>query len=176
MRKIALAASALLAITPALAQAAEPMCLTTAEFTALSTYSLPSMIRGTAERCSSVLPASAFLRSDGEKLAQRYAARRDQAWPGAKAAFIKIGMTKSPEAAKVFGMMSDDTLQPMVDELVIGMVSQQLPAERCKPVDRLLMLLAPLPAENTAELIGLAAGLGVKSGKAKIGQFSLCEV
>ena len=175
MRTFVLAAMTALAAFPALAQAAEPTCLTSSEFTALSTYSLPSLIRGTAERCATVLPASAFLRSDGEKLAQRYSVRRDSAWPGAKAAFLKIGMAKSPEAALIFGKMSDDSLKPMVDELVAGMVGQQLPADRCKPVDRALMLLSPLPAENTAELIGLAAGIGARGGKARVGQFALCE-
>jgi hypothetical protein len=175
MRSIALLALSALVALPGIARAAEPVCLTPGEFTALSTYSLPSLIRGTVERCGPVLPSSAFLRSDGERLAQRYATNRDKAWPGAKAAFMKVGMARSPEAAQIFGQMKDDTLKPMVDELVIGMVSQQLPEDRCKPVDRALMLLAPLPAENTAELIGVIAGLGARSGKAKVGQISLCE-
>lgn len=175
MNRAAFTAAALLAVLPTIVQAAEPVCLTPAEFTALSTYALPSVIRGTADRCAPVLPAGAFLRSDGEKLAARYAARRDSAWPGAKQAFLKVGMAKSPEAAQIFGKMSDDTLKPMVDELVVGVISQQLPEDRCKPVDRALRLLSPLPAENTAELIGVIAGLGARSGKARIGQFALCE-
>lgn len=162
-------------VIPGIAQAAEPVCLTPSEFTALSTYALPSLIRGTAERCTPVLPSGAFLRSDGEKLAQRYSVKRDAAWPGAKQAFLKIGSAKSPEAAQIIGKMSDETLKPMVDELVTGAVSQQLPEDRCKPVDRALRLLSPLPAENTAELIGVIAGLGARSGKAKVGQFALCE-
>lgn len=175
MRLIATTLLAAFALHPALAEAAEPVCLTPGEFTAMSTYALPSVIRGTAGRCSQVLPSNAFLRTDGEKLAQRYAQRRDAAWPGAKKAFLKVGMTKSPQAADIFAKMSDDTLKPMVDELVAGMVSQQLPADRCKPVDRALMLLSPLPAENTAELIGVIAGLAAPTRKAKIGQFELCE-
>ncbi len=174
MRRFTAAFAAALMVVPAAAQAAEMPCLSSAEFASLSSYALPSMIRGTAQRCSAVLPGDAFLRKDGDQLAARYEVRKASAWPGAKAAFLKIGSSTNPQAADMFSLMSDDALQPMVDSLIQGMVGQQLPTERCSAVNRLVMLLAPLPAESTAELIGLAAGLGAKDGKAKLGQFSIC--
>jgi hypothetical protein len=173
MRKLA-ALTALALVLPGISHAAEPPCLTPAEFTSMATYALPSVIRGTAQRCGPNLPQGAYLRSDGERLASRYDARKDHAWPGAKAAFFKMGAGMDAPTAELFRKMPDNALRPMVDELLSGAVDQQLPTERCGAIDRLVMLLSPLPAENTAELIALAAGLGAQSGKAKVGKFALC--
>ncbi len=166
--------AAALFVTSAVAPAAETPCLTANEFSALSSYALPSLIRGTAQHCASVLPSDAFLRSGSAELASRYDARKAPSWPDAKAAFIKIGSATNPQAVDIFKQMTDEALKPLVDGLIQGMVGQQLPTQRCSAVSRLVMLLAPLPAESTAELIGLAAGLGAKDGKAKVGQFSIC--
>jgi hypothetical protein len=164
-----------LALAPIAAAAAEPPCLTSAEFTALSSYALPSIITGTTERCAATLPSSAWLRRNGNQLAARYAMGKPAAWPSAKAAFFKIGGSAgNADAASLLKSLPDSSLQPMLDALIAGMVGQQLPAERCSVIDRLVRLLAPLPPENTAELIAVAAGLGAKTGRAKLGNFSIC--
>ena len=71
--------------------------------------------------------------------------------------------------------MPDESLKPFVEGAVTSMVGQQLPTERCSAVDRLIMLLSPLPAESTAEVISLAAGLGARTGQARLGKFALCK-
>ena len=81
MRRFALALAALLAPVSGLAAAAEPPCLSPGEFGALSTYSLPSLISGTTQRCAASLPADAWLRANGGGLADRYASLRPRAWP-----------------------------------------------------------------------------------------------
>lgn len=175
MRALALIATATLALTPIAAQAAEPPCLTAAEFSALSSYALPSIITGTADRCAATLPASAWLRRNGSELATRYAVAKPAAWPAAKAAFLKLGgSSANAEAANLLRSLPDTSLQPMFDTLIAGMIGQQLPTERCGMVDRVVRLLAPLPPENTAELIAVLVGIGAKSGRAKVGSFSLC--
>lgn len=156
------------------AQAATPPCLSAAEFTAVSTYAMPVAIEAVTERCAAQLGTGAFLKTDSKRLAARYAATSRAAWPGAKAAFLKVGVGGNPEAASLFGAMPDETLQPMVDGVLASAIAQKLPTDRCAAIDRLVRLLSPLPPENTAELIALAAGLGAKSEKAKVGQFSLC--
>jgi hypothetical protein len=176
MRHIALTLAILALPCPALAQAQQPLpCLSAAEFTAVSTFTLPGVIRGAAQRCSAVLPPKAFLRSQSESLAQRYSKGRDQAWPEAKAAFIKVGGGMDPQAAGLLKGMPDETLKPFVESAVSTMVGQQLPVDRCSAVDRLVMLLSPLPAASTAEVIGLAAGLGAKSGQARVGKLAICK-
>ncbi|MEJ5975985.1 hypothetical protein WG901_05025 [Novosphingobium sp. PS1R-30] len=174
MRRFTAIAAAALTLTPALAQAAEPPCLSPGEFTALAEYALPSMINGTTQRCTSTLGANAYLPRQGAQLAQRYAERRPAAWPRAKAAFLKLSPTINPQADELIRTMPDASLQQMLDPLLAGMVSQQVPLDRCGSIDRLIGLLAPLPAQNTAELIALAVGLGAKSGRAKLGAINIC--
>ena len=175
MRKLLISGAIMLSLAPGVANAAQPPCLTPNEFTSLATYSLPSIITGTSQRCAATLPQDAFLKRNGAELATRYAARKPAAWPGAKAAFIKLGAgTGNAEANDLLRTLPDPTLQQLVDGMVQGLVGQRLPASRCGSVDRLVSLLAPLPPENTAELIGLAVGLGARAGETKVGNIALC--
>ena len=81
MRKLVQLMAAVLVAAPGVAQAAEPPCLTAREFTDLSSYALPSIITGTAQRCSAALGPSAFLKRSGGALASRYSAAKPAAWP-----------------------------------------------------------------------------------------------
>lgn len=175
MRRFAAFAAALSTMLPTLAQAAEAPCLTPSEFTAVSTYAMPAIIDGTVQRCGSTLSPDAFLRRDGRSLAQRYAVLKPRAWPGAKAAFLKISAGKGGEMGDMLRGMPDSSLQPMLDAFVSGAVSQQLPLQRCGAVNRVVELLAPLPPENTAELIALATGLGSQAGQARFGMITICS-
>lgn len=174
MRRLTNLAAALLAVTPAVAQAAEPPCLSPGEFTALAEYALPSIITGTSQRCSTALESGAYLRREGAQLAERYAQRKPAAWPGAKAAFLKLSLTTNADANNLIRTMPDASLQQMLGSLMEGLVAQQVPLDRCGTLDRVIGLLAPLPAQNTAELIALAVGLGSKAGRAKVGAISVC--
>lgn len=141
-----LAAAAALLAAPQVARAAEPACLTAREFTALSTYALPSVIDGTT-----------------------------RAWPEARAAFLKLSAARDAGAARLFTAMPDDALQQVADAALAGIVSGQVKPASCSSIDRVVALLSPLPAENTAELIALAAGLGAKTGEARLGTIALCK-
>lgn len=175
MHRFTALAAALLTVAPSVAHAAETQCLTPGEFTALAEYALPSMITGASQRCATTLGPSAYLPREGAQLAQRYSQRRTGAWPGAKAAFMKLSTTSNNDANAVIKTLPDTSMQQMLTALMEGIVAQQIPLDRCTTIDRAIGLLAPLPAQNTAELIALAVGLGAKSGKAKVGSLSLCE-
>jgi hypothetical protein len=174
MRKFIVSMAIGLTALPGLAQAAEPPCLTSREFSDLSSYAMPSIITGTAERCSAALAPNAFLRRSGAALATRYAAAKPASWPGAKAAFIKLSGGMNAEAVGLFRALPDDKLQPMVDILVEGLIAQQIPPERCTTIDLAIEALAPLPPQNTAKLIALALGLGSTAGGARLGKIALC--
>lgn len=174
MRTLLILAAAAAAMIPAVAEAAEPPCLTPSEFTSLATYALPSAITGASQRCAASLPRTAFIERDAVQLAQSYSAAKAAAWPGAKAAFLKVGSTINPQAQDVFRTLPDNALQPLVDGVIVGVVSEKLPLDRCAAVDRLVTLLSPLPPQSTAELIGLAVGLGSKPGPHKLGKFAIC--
>lgn len=175
MRQAITALAVGLVAVSSVANAAESqMCLTANEFTALTTYGLPSVIEGVTSRCATTLPDNAWLKQNGRQLSVRYTQGKQRAWPGAKAAFLKLGGTQNASAVDTLRSLPDSTLQPMADGLIQGMVAQQLPLERCATVDRAIRLLSPLPADSTAELIALAAGIGAQSGRAKAGKFSIC--
>jgi hypothetical protein len=167
--------AALLALAPGTLQAAEPVCISPREFSSLAAYALPSVISGTSKRCGPRLGADSFLGQNGESLASKYATRKAANWPGAKSAFLKMGATKDGGVNQVFASLPDESLREIVDPLLEGMVTQQIPLERCGTIDTFVRLLAPLPAENMAELIALTAGLVSKGPEAKVGRFKLCE-
>ena len=174
MRQTLLALTAFALVGSTTALAAEAPCLNQAEFSALAAYSMPSAIEGLTERCGPSLPKNAYLKTDGQRLAARYAVRREAVWPSARAAFLKLGADNA-EAAGLFSSLPDEALRPLVDGLISGMVSQKLPTDRCGAIDRLVNLLSPLPPENTAELIGLAVIMTSKeSGRGKVGKLTIC--
>lgn len=179
MRRFAalLALAATLSGSPAVqaAATAAPSCLTAREFTALSTYALPSVISGTARVCAPVLPAQGYLPQHGTELAQRYAAGKARAWPEAKVAFIKMSTASSPDTAQLFLSMPDDSLQQIADAAMAGVVSGKIKPDSCAMIDRVVGLLAPLPAENTAELIAVLVGLGSKADQPRLGKFAICK-
>ena len=167
--------AAALTMLPGLAHAAEPPCLTAGEFTTLSTYALPSLIDGAGKRCAANLPGDSFLRSNGGALASRYAAIKPSVWPAAKAAFFKLSSGAGPDATDMLKAMPDETVQGLVDGFVKGRVAQDIPVDRCGTIDRLLRLLSPLPPESTAEIIGLAVGLGSRADNPHVGKISICK-
>ncbi len=167
--------AALLAALPGLAHAAEPACLTPAEFTSLATFALPSVITGTAQRCSTTLGANAYLRRNGAQLASSYAANRASVWPAAKAAFVKVSASSNADTAKLISGMPDTSLQQMADAAISGIVAQRVPLERCDTIDSVARLLSPLPPQNTAELLAVAVGLGTKAGERKVGPINICK-
>jgi hypothetical protein len=176
MRRLSTLTAVFLTIAPTVAAAAEPPCLSPAEFTSLAEYALPSIITGTSQRCVSALSSDAYLPREGAQLAERYSQRKPAAWPGAKAAFMKLSQTTNAEAGNLIRTLPDASLQQMLGSLMEGMVAQQVPLDRCGTIDRVIGLLAPLPAQNTAELIALTVGLGAKAGRAKVGAISVCPV
>lgn len=173
MRKLATLCVAMLATLPGAVQAAAP-CLTPAEASSLAAYALPAAITGATKRCAPSLSAGAFLPQGGAQLAARYAARKTQNWPAAKAAFFKIGGDKD-EGSAVLKTLPDPSLQQMLDAIIEGMVAQQIPTAKCGEIDRVIGLIAPLPAQNTADLIAVLLGLAGKSGKAQTDKFSICK-
>jgi hypothetical protein len=175
IRRLALPVLAVALAVPQVALAADLPCLTPAEVTALSTYALPGAIASAGKTCAPALPTTAWLPAHGAELAARYDPGKQRAWPAAKAAFLKMSQATSPEAAVLFATMPDDSLRPMADAALSGIIASKVKPDACPSIDRVFALLSPLPAENTAELIALAVGLGSKAGEARLGRFSICK-
>lgn len=163
--------AAFLAIVPAVASAAEPVCLTRTEATSLLAYALPQAIDGTAKRCAAVLPAGAFLRQHGGELVERYAGQKDKYWPQAKPAFMKA---LGADAANTVRNLPDDTTRQLADTFVEGFVSQRIALKSCDKLDLAIDLLSPLPPENTAGLIALTMEVA-SNAEPKVGNIALCR-
>jgi hypothetical protein len=175
MRSLATLCVALLATAPGVASAAQQQCLTPAEASSLAAYALPAAITGTTKRCAPTLSSEAFLPRGGAALATRYSARKAQNWPAAKAAFFKIGGASKDESSALLKNLPDPSLQQMLDAIIEGMVAQQIPVSKCDEIDHIVGLLAPLPVQNTADLIAVVLGLAGKSGQAKLDKFAICQ-
>ena len=173
MRAFALTLSLFSLASSQAAIAADATCLTPREATAVASYALPSVIAGSRQRCSTVLGKDAYLSREGTKLAARYSARKAAVWPEAKAALLKVG--GAGEMTDAVRKLPDTSVQPLVDALVTSMVVEQMPTDRCTPIDRALWLLSPLPPENTAELIALSLGLMAQGKNPRIGRIAICK-
>lgn len=169
---IAIAALGSLALAQT-ALAAELPCLTPREATAVASYALPSVIAGTSQRCGTVLGKDSYLAKEGMKLSQRYVPGKAKAWPDAKAALLKVG--GAGDMTETVRKLPDATVQPLVDSLVTSLIVENMPTNRCSPVDRALWLLSPLPPENTAELIALSLGLMAQGQNPRIGKIAICK-
>lgn len=154
------------ALTPSLAGAAEVACLTRSEAKSLFGYALPQVIEGTGQRCAQALPANAFLRQHGPEMVARYSGHKDRYWPGARAAFLKLSSKQENQLGLSVDKLPDESLRPILDLTVSGLVAQAIPLESCEKIDLAVDLLSPLPPENTAGLIALLIDVTAKAKKA----------
>lgn len=134
------------------AAAQEPACLTEREVTSLVTYALPVVMDGAMKACRPALSPQGYFATQGSSLVQRYAARKDGAWPEAKAALVKLGGNDN-KLKDLVSSLSDEALQPFAEGMVSALVTKGIKPGQCKAIERATRLLAPLPPENTAELV-----------------------
>lgn len=134
---------------PALA-AAERTCVSRSEMHVGIAYFMPALIEGVQQKCSSTLPADAYLKNRGTALIDSYKALSKADSPELTSLIRKLGMPS--------GMPSSAT-KPMT-ELVSMMVVSKLQEENigpdtCATIDEVMALLEPLPAANMVSLIEL---------------------
>lgn len=169
-----IAAAVLVAMPAQAAQEAAQPCLSAADVQALAVYALPSAMDGLIERCSPQLAADGFLRRQGPALVASYKRGKQAAWPRARRALLQVASEKDPKSIDLIATMPDEALQPFVESMIGGMVATQLKPEQCGAAERVVRLLAPLPAANMAELAGLLFQLGA-TGKQKAGGLAVCK-
>ena len=158
--------------------AAQDACLSAGELTALATFAMPSALDGVIASCAPQVGADAFLATQGPGMVAAYAARKDAAWPAARKAFFRIAESGKPEdktVSQAMGSLPDAALQPFVEGMIGSMIGAKLKPEQCRTADKLMRLLAPLPPENTAELLSTIFELADADKKAKASAgFHIC--
>jgi hypothetical protein len=132
------------------AQSAEAAqsCLTVAEAQQLVQVALPDVITSVGDKCAAALPKSSFLVANKDGAAARYRKEAEIAWPGAKAAAIKLA-----GESKFFALLPDSAARSIVTGMVTLGVSEKVKAEQCAAFDRMFGAVAPLPSANIATFI-----------------------
>lgn len=148
-KRLAAAAVAWLALAASAAQAApvaQP-CVTAPEAESLFLVLAPDLIRETGKACAATLPPTALLRQPSSALLAKYDGERASAWPRARGALRKL---VGPE---VQPLVDSDFAQPMLVALMAPKLASDLDPSACPTIDKMLGLLQPLPARNTASLV-----------------------
>ncbi|KQN26159.1 hypothetical protein ASE86_08380 [Sphingomonas sp. Leaf33] len=140
-----LAAAALLSAATAQAQA--PACIPQPEAEALFLALAPAMLTSVAGTCTPVLPTNALLRRPIGQLIAKYASDSEAAWPRAKEGLRKL---LGPQGG---AMVDSELARPMVTSMIAPMLAKEVKAKDCPNIDRVLTLIDPLPARNTASLV-----------------------
>ncbi|MBS0283451.1 MAG: hypothetical protein JSS15_03430 [Proteobacteria bacterium] len=140
-----LAALLALVAMPAAASAQAP-CLTASDAEAIALIAMPDIIRETGRVCTALPPASLVRRPSSAFLA-RYEAAADSAWPAARAAIVKL----SDPAVDM--LLQSDYARPLLTSIFAPQIVGHVQPGDCPTIDRLVTLLEPLPARNTAGII-----------------------
>lgn len=153
-----LALTILLALTPSLAIAAEPPCLTGAEADGLVRFALPDVVAKLSDACAATLPGTAYLVRARTDLVKKYTEAAGPAAPVARIALGKIARLKPAQAEN----LSNATLRDLMGIGIAEAVGGKMKPKDCTLVSAILEQLEPLPADNMARLIGIALREGGK--------------
>ena len=162
---------------PAQAAAAQADCLSSAEVRALTTFAMPSVLTGLIDHCAPEVGSGGYMTTQGRNLVSSYAANQGSAWPTARKAFFRLAGTKSgsSDATDMMAKMPDAALRPFVEGMIGGMIGAKLKPGQCAIADKMMRLLAPLPPENTSELLGTILELAGTDKKAGPGGLAICK-
>ncbi|MDF2493371.1 MAG: hypothetical protein K0S66_305 [Sphingomonas sp.] len=144
LTSVAAAVTAMVLPSTAVAQTA---CLSAAEAEAITAVAFPDIILETGRVCTT-LPASSIIRRTSGPFLTRYQAEADRAWPAAQQAIAKLS---DPRVSLL--LLQSDYARPLITSLIAPMVVGQIQQTDCGTIDRIVTLLEPLPARNTAGIV-----------------------
>ncbi len=162
--------TALAIVATSSAQAQAPACVSQSEAEALFLALAPALIGSVAATCATVLPPNALLRRSVGPLTAKYAAESDVAWPAAKDGLRKL---VGPDAS---AMVDSELAKPMVTAMIAPMLAKEVTAKDCPNIDRILTLIDPLPARNTAGLVVAIMEMAGKDKPRGKSSFAICPL
>ena len=152
----AVALAALLTAAPVTAQS---RCLTPGEAESIALVAMPDIIRDAGTVCGR-LPASSLLRRTDGKFITKYEAEADRAWPSARTAIAKL----SDPAVEL--LLLSEYARPLLTAMFAPQITGRINPEDCPMLDRVVTLIEPLPARNTAGIL-VAALQHLKTERAR---------
>ena len=156
------------------ASAQDAACLSEQEVVSLVGFALPTVMDSTIKTCRPQLSPQGYFSAQGAALVARLAANKPTTWPGAKAAFLKLGGTKDAPTRDLIAKLPDTALQPFAESIVAQMVTTRIKPDRCVAIERGVRLIAPLSPQNAAELIAFVIVLTDKARPDKKANLPIC--
>jgi hypothetical protein len=155
----------------ATAQAAQPPCVTQAEAEALFLYMAPELIRQTGRTCAANLPAASLLRQTSGPLIAKFQGESRAAWPVARQAVSRLA---GPEAQPI---LQSQFAEQVAASLIAPAITAGIQPGDCRYIDRIVTLIEPLPARNSAALIATLVQLGAEKDReaATRAPFRICQ-
>lgn len=146
-------------------------CLTHAEASAMIGYALPDLLGGLRDKCRSAIAPTSFLTARSGAMEAQYRQQSDTLWPQARTAFLKmVGEDKTLEK------MPDSAVRPFLASAFATAITDDIDPADCPTVDGVVEMLAPLPPQNLARLIGIIIAADDKdSDPAGKSGFEICE-
>lgn len=146
-------------------QASAQECISQAQISNLAIYAVPLLVDGVQGKCVGQLPSDGFLATSGAEFTAPYTHLQDSVWPEAREGFMYFAANggKQDEGmqgeglanAQLLRSLPDEALRPLFDAIITQKVGESVKLGDCHKVERALELMAPLPPENTGELIAL---------------------
>lgn len=139
------AAALLLLALPGVALAQTP-CLSGPEAESIALVAMPDIILETGRVCTALAATSLVRRTSGPFLA-KYQIEADRAWPAARRAIAKLS---DPSVSM---LLESDYARPLLVSIFVPQILGRVQPSDCRTIDRLVTLLEPLPARNTAGIV-----------------------
>lgn len=143
-------------------------CVPAKQAEGLMLYVAPTLIGTVSATCAPVLPSNALLRSGTARLTAKYAAESASAWPQAREA---LKLVAGADAAQ---LLDSDMGKSMVPALIGPLIAQEVKPGDCASINRVMTLIDPLPARNTAALIVTIIDLSGRKKADRPGGFRIC--
>jgi hypothetical protein len=153
----------------ALGAETKPACMKPEDAAALSLAVVPPMIDAVAAKCSSALPATAFLNSGAKGMSQRFrVAVPDRGAVMARAMETFTGQAMPPEA-------SGEAMVGFIEAIAVGKISENLDVKDCLSYNTMIEAMAPLPPENIASFVVAAIRIGINHAPANDKKMPFCR-
>lgn len=145
MRQVA-ATLALAAMTIQPVMAAPATCLRSSDFRAAAHFLVPIAVNVLSTKCMPMLGNTSYLATKGSELAKRY-----EALPGDDS--VVASLVEKFDSKGELKDMTVDELRVFIKVGFAKELSKELKPELCRKIDKVLAIVDPLPAENTAALL-----------------------
>lgn len=147
-----------------LSAAQTQQCLTEPEVRGLVAYMLPSVTDSVIKRCASRLPSSAYLTTRGPALVTDLRKGQSAAWPAAQSAMVKMA-SKDEDSAEMFRSMPESVVGPIMESMIAEELTDDIKAENCKDIDKVLATMAPMPAASLVDMFSAVVMIAGRDGK-----------